>query len=91
MRPVVPSLQRLSGFSDAEMAREPAAVKLPDEEVANGPGGNAKTLVEEEESSVHPIIRIVTCELGELDPVLAKIRVLLICEGKAVEPNNSCL
>ena len=84
-------LQRLSGYSDAEMASEPAAVQLPDEEVASGPGGNAKTVAEEEESRVHPIIRIVICEVGELNPVLAKIWELPIREGKAVEPNNGCL
>ena len=91
MRPVVPSLQRLGGFSDAEMARKPAAMQLPDEEVASGPGGDTKTVAEEEESRVHPIIWIIICELGELTPVLAKIWALPIRERKAVEPNNGGL
>ena len=81
----------MSAFSDAKMAGEPAAVKLPYEEVASGPGGNPKMVAEEEESRIHPIIRIVICELGELNPVLAKIWALSIREGRAVEPNNGCL
>ena len=66
-------------------------MEFPNEKVAGGPGGNAETIAEEEEPSVNPILWIIGCEVSEFGPVLAKIRAILIYEGKAIEPDNGFL
>ena len=66
-------------------------MELPNEEVAGGAGGDTKTIAEEEESSVNPIFQILGGVVSNFDPVLAKIRAILIYEGEAIEPGNGCL
>ena len=63
-------------------------MEFPDEEVAGGSEGYAKTVAEEKESGIDPIIRMFD---GDFVPILAKIRAVFVNKREAVEPDNCCL